>query len=1131
MKHSSITSFLAIIISVNLSALSPGKAAGDYITLWQIGEADNDNSEFSLAPDKFHSYERPGIHVVGLTDPAKSWPYILTGDLDLWTPNEPQTFEILFYLEKVKPGRDCRLRLDFLDTHSFQPPKIRVKINNQVFEHQTPRGNNDWLMGAAGNSGREHIVEIQFSGTILREGSNRIEITGTNGSYALWDAVVLEVQEGIEGGKPEPGTFIRSVTEKQVLLKNGDNPLKPLELEIVHVGAATEATLEISGANPVKTELIPGVQIMQALIPEIQEPKEVLITLNSGGEILAKTSSLIHPVRDWEVHLIHQTHLDIGFTHTQEDVLKMQTSYLYQALDLIEKTKDYPEEARFKWHPEGMWAIDEFLKTAPEEKKQQFMNAIHDQSIHLDAFYVHLLTGLATGEELFELIQPAKDFEKEYGVPVKTAIGSDIPGYSWGLVTALAQQGVEFLNTAPNNNHRLGHLYKLADKPFFWLSPNGQDKVFTWMASHAYIYFWWDMNTLNRVPRFLDHLEKSEFPYEIAMLRYEIGGDNGYPDPSLPDKVKSWNEKYASPKIILSTNTRLYNSFLSRYEKEIPVASGDLTPYWEDGATSTAEDLALSRHAGERLLQLHALHAITQPGSEYKEEFKLAWNKIVMYDEHTWGAHSSISDPFGPFTVSQEKYKSRFALDADSIIRKLEGDLLRDFHQAGSGIIDVYNTSSWERSDIVFLSADQSTMGDRVLDDRGRQVPSQRMSAGELAFRAVNVPAFGLRRYRVENGQAMEGDEIEINENGISNNKLRLTLDPESGSIESIVIKESGRELVPPAGYKLNEFVYIRGRETGKGISGIVSPVSIVVEDAGPLIGTLRIESGAPGCNKLTRRVRLIAGDPGIEIKNTVDKLQVLEPEQMYFAFPLNIPGGQARIDIPWGVMRPETDQMPGANRNYYPVQRWMDVSNGGFGLTWVTPDAPMIKLDPLKIVGKGRGEGQFVSELGKAGVQKWWNESVSPGQTFFSWVMSNHWETNYKAYQEGEITFRYVMIPHDNGYNGYEAEKSGREICQPLIPLEANPGSPTDDPGFSLNSRQIIATSLRPVGDKGDLMLRLYNTESTAGLAEITGRNKEISIRYSDSSGTPIKPAGSTIELPGYGVTTLRIGNLAPGI
>jgi len=61
----------------------------------------------------------------------------------------------------------------------------------------------------------------------------------------------------------------------------------------------------------------------------------------------------------------------------------MQIKYLYEALDLIEKTKDYPEGARFKWHAEGMWAVDEFLRTAPEEKKQQYIKALRDQSIHL----------------------------------------------------------------------------------------------------------------------------------------------------------------------------------------------------------------------------------------------------------------------------------------------------------------------------------------------------------------------------------------------------------------------------------------------------------------------------------------------------------------------------------------------------------------------------------------------------------------------------------------------------------------------------------------------------------------------------------------------------------------------------
>jgi len=130
-----------------------------------------------------------------------------------------------------------------------------------------------------------------------------------------------------------------------------------------------------------------------------------------------------------------------------------------------------------------------------------------------------------------------------------------------------------------------------------------------------------------------------------------------------------------------------------------------------------------------------------------------------------------------------------------------------------------------------------------------------------------------------------------------------------------------------------------------------------------------------------------------------------------------------------------------------------------------------MIKLDPINIIGKGRGESQFVSEVGTAGIKQWWNESLNPGQSLFSWVMSNHWETNYKAYQEGEITYRYVMIPHDKGYNAFEGEKFGCGICQPLIPVEVKPGSKAHEACFTINSEQIVVTSLRSLGEDGNLI------------------------------------------------------------
>ena len=71
----------------------------------------------------------------------------------------------------------------------------------------------------------------------------------------------------------------------------------------------------------------------------------------------------------------------------------------------------------------------------------------------------------------------------------------------------------------------------------------------------------------------------------------------------------------------------------------------------------------------------------------------------------------------------------------------------------------------------------------------------------------------------------------------------------------------------------------------------------------------------APGCNSLQREVSLIAGIDRVDLVNVVDKQNVYEPEAVHFAFPLNVPDGMIRMDIPWTVAQVETDQLSGACR------------------------------------------------------------------------------------------------------------------------------------------------------------------------------------------------------------------------
>jgi len=234
--------------------------------------------------------------------------------------------------------------------------------------------------------------------------------------------------------------------------------------------------------------------------------------------------------------------------------------------------------------------------------------------------------------------------------------------------------------------------------------------------------------------------------------------------------------------------------------------------------------------------------------------------------------------------------------------------------------------------------------------------------------------------------------------------------------------------------------------------------VKVTVEDVGPLVAALSIESDAPGCKKMTRRIRIVSGRDLVDCLNITEKLKERGKEGVYFAYPLNIPGGTTRIDTPWVVIQPEKDQIEGANRNVYCVQRYVDVSSQDYGVTWVTIDAPFLQFDPIKIPDRH------------------WLKRIEPNQTFYSWAMMNHHGTNYKACQDGVIAFRYILAPHAHAYDQAKAQRIARGLHQPLMAFAAEPSRSETPSLFSINGDGVVVSSVKPSRDGKALMVRLFN-------------------------------------------------------
>ena len=237
------------------------------------------------------------------------------------------------------------------------------------------------------------------------------------------------------------------------------------------------------------------------------------------------------------------------------------------------------------------------------------------------------------------LVDFGNRLKREYQVPIDSAMISDVPGYTWGIVSVLAESGVKYFSIGPNGGHRIGYtLSEYGDKPFWWRSPCGRHRLLCWIPRTGY---WQGFRGEAGLLNLLKQMEDSDYPYDIVQIRHCLG-DNAGPGVDLSEFVKDWNAKYAFPKLVIATTSEMMHELERRYGDQLPELSGDFTPYWEDGAASSARETALNRAAAERLVQAETLFTLTQPTDYPTDAFQQAWRNVVLYDEHTWGAHCSI---------------------------------------------------------------------------------------------------------------------------------------------------------------------------------------------------------------------------------------------------------------------------------------------------------------------------------------------------------------------------------------------------------------------------------------------------------------------------------------------------------
>ncbi len=1014
---------------------------------------------------------------------------------------------------------------------TFQNPRLTSKKywsidgigGSQIIFMPTMIDQFDDLMGYA-------ILKLP-SRLVKQDEGQDIKITGQSaGSQAWYMTFESPVRERI------------NVRQLEAVVKKGGKAYNLVQFELLHFGNPIQAEIHLENGGSQSVKIEPGYNSIPFDIPEVRQEKEMTATVLMDGKT-TKLNFKAQPVRKWTLYLVEHTHTDIGYTRPQNEILPAQVDYIDKALDYCDQTDNYPPDAQFHWTCETAWAVREFIRTRPPSQVARLLKRIKEGRIEVTGVLLNM-SDLNDEPTLANLMETIKEFKK-IGIPVETGMQDDVNGAAWCQVDYLSSAGLKYF-TMGQNIDRAMEPFKMPTA-FWWESPSGK-KLMAYRGEH---YMFGDgLGILNgdlstfggNLFRYLKSLEAKGFPYDRAMLQF-LGyfTDNAPPSTNACELVKKWNENYEWPKLKLATISEFFNYIDKNYANKLPTYRMAWPDWWIDGFGSAQAETGHVRDTQASLIVNQGLLAMAEllgihPSQAVIDHVSTVNEDDAFYDEHTFGAAESISDPLSSNTTVQWNEKRAFAWNAFRVNGILENEalgLLQPFiPKTDVPTITVFNTMNSARSGIVktfiynhLLPSDRQF---RIVDAKGNSIPAQLLSSraegSYWAFYAEDIPAFGYKTYKIETGEEPSRPYPTRQFNGTLDNRFyTIAFDTTDGAISGIFDKAQGIQLVDShAPWKLGQFIYetlpdreqISRHDVRRYTRTTMKDVKIGNVTDGPIWTSVDITGQVPGCadsSGVTCEVRLYKTEKRIELAYSMKKLQVFTPEGAYIAFPFGMKDGQISFEVQGGTVVPGKNQLPGSASDWDGVQNFATVRNSKGQIVLVSPQIPIMEFGDINL-----GKFQEVSKV--------------ENPYIYSWVLNNYWTTNFPASQEGGMDWQYEITSTPDSSIGY-ATKFGWESRVPLAARTAERGPEKTEVtsrsllGFGDGNPLLIYA--RPAWDGHGIILCMRETYGRPAKLHLSVLKKSglvKSVEEVNSIEEPLKKVSSEVDFTPFEVKFIRI-------
>ncbi len=412
-----------------------------------------------------------------------------------------------------------------------------------------------------------------------------------------------------------------------------------------------------------------------------------------------------------KVYIVHHSHTDVGYTDLQEQVIYNQVNNIKTAVELIKKGyENNRPEKDFKWNCETIYCVEQFLKTAQKQEREDFFELVKRGNIGISATYLNF-NDLVDCKMLDHKTAELQKIFTEAGVPVKTAMNADINGISLGARDVFLKNGIEFLFTNIHTHHGMYPLYQ-NQKPWFWENGEGR-RLLVWSGEHYNLgnalgivfsknvnfmtenYFGKEgpdapMEALHKnLTASIAEYEESGYPYDFYITSVSgVFSDNAPINPAILATVRAFNSRYGEEVTLQMVTLQELYALIREKTADAPVYRGAMNDWWGNGVGSTPYAV---KHYKEALRLAHTCDRLEEKTGVHNGSLSaVTEDNVLLYGEHTWGHSATVTNPYDTMVTNLDIRKTGYASKAHeaAAMRKNEqchllGDILRYYNLSG----------------------------------------------------------------------------------------------------------------------------------------------------------------------------------------------------------------------------------------------------------------------------------------------------------------------------------------------------------------------------------------------------------------------------------------------------------------